>query len=95
MGRPQRRKIVLTSGILSDTLEVKGDKMKYVFRRAVLGVVLVPLVAVAWVLFYATLVGLGADPTNTPQGVFNDGLFIGFVVELFFVGDAVLKVVRK
>jgi hypothetical protein len=85
----------LTSGILSDTLEVKGDKMKYVFRRALVGVVIVPLVAVAWFVFYAMLVGLGADPTNTPQGVFNDGLFIGLVVESFFVGDAVVKVVRK
>lgn len=69
--------------------------MKYVFRRALVGVVIVPLVAVAWFVFYAMLVGLGADPTNTPQGVFNDGLFIGLVVESFFVGDAVVKVVRK
>lgn len=69
--------------------------MKYVFRRAVLGVVLVPLVAVAWVFIYAVLVGLGAEPQSSPREVFNDGLFVGVVLELFFVGDAVLKVVRK
>ncbi len=69
--------------------------MKYVFRRSVLGVVLVPLVAVAWFVFYATLVGLGADPTASPSQVFNDGLLFGFAIQLWFVGDAIVKAVRK
>ena len=30
-----------------------GEEMKYVIRRAVAGVVITPLVAVAWVVFYA------------------------------------------
>jgi hypothetical protein len=55
---------------------------KYTFRRLALGVVIVPLVASAWFLFYALLVGAGAGATNTPSGVFTDGLWIGVMATL-------------
>jgi hypothetical protein len=82
----------LTSGILSDTLEVKGDKMKYVIRRAVLGVVATPIVAGAWVLFIAVLIGLGAEPTANVSQVWNDGLGLGVIVAVLFTfGPLIVK----
>ena len=58
--------------------------MKYVFRRAVLGVVATPIVAFAWVLFIATLIGLGAEPTASVNQVWNDGLWLGVIVAVLF-----------
>jgi hypothetical protein len=58
--------------------------MKYVFRRAVLGVVATPIVAGVWVLFIATLIGLGAEPTASVNQVWNDGLGLGVVVAVLF-----------
>jgi hypothetical protein len=55
---------------------------KYTFRRLLAGVVIVPVVAVAWFLGYAVLVGLGAEPTDTPQGVFGSGLMLGVIATL-------------
>lgn len=69
---------------MSDTLEVKGDKMKYVFRRAVLGVVATPLIAFAWVFFIAVLIGLGAEPTASVNQVWNDGLWLGVISAVIF-----------
>jgi hypothetical protein len=58
---------------------------KYTFRRLLLGVVIVPATAVAWFVIYAGLVGLGATATNTPQGVFGDGIFIGIVLTIWLM----------
>ena len=58
--------------------------MKYVFRRAVLGVVATPIVAGAWVLFIAGLIGLGAEPTANVSQVWNDGLGLGVIVAVLF-----------
>ena len=58
--------------------------MKYVFRRAVLGVVATPLVAGAWVLFTAVLIGLGAPPTASVNQVWNDGLWLGAIASILF-----------
>jgi hypothetical protein len=69
--------------------------MKYVFRRAILGVAIVPLIAVAWLLFYALLVGLGARQTSSAEEVFAVGLFIGLIVEVWFVVDGLVKVVKR
>lgn len=57
---------------------------KYVFRRAVAGVVITPLVALGWLVFYALLVGAGAEPTSTASEVWSNGLVLGVVVSLVF-----------
>lgn len=68
--------------------------MKFVIRRAVASVVLTPLVACGWVLFYALLVGAGAEPTSTIGEVFITGLWLGGIVSVMFVADA-WKLVNK
>lgn len=69
--------------------------MKYVFRRLVAGVVLVPAVAVAWVAINATLIGLGATPTASVKDVLMAGFVLGLMIEIVFVGEQVVKVVKK
>lgn len=54
--------------------------MKFYIRRAVAGAVATPIVAGAYFIGYAVLVGLGAEPTDTPQGVWNSGIFFGVVL---------------
>jgi hypothetical protein len=58
---------------------------KYTFRRLLAGVVIVPATAVVWFVIYAGLVGLGATPTDTPQGVFGQGVFIGVVLTIWLM----------
>ena len=58
--------------------------MKYVIRRAVLGAVATPLVAFAWVMFTAVLIGLGAEPTASVNQVWNDGLWLGIISAVVF-----------
>lgn len=65
--------------------------MKFMFRRLLLGVVIVPLIAVMWFVFYAVLVGGGAEPTSTPSEVWNDGLMFGVVATLVFAVSAVIE----
>jgi hypothetical protein len=65
--------------------------MKYAYRRLVAGLLVIPAVAIAWVSFYATLVGLGAEPTASVGQVFTDGLMFGLLVEILFVANAVAK----
>lgn len=65
--------------------------MKFVFRRLLAGIVIVPLVALAYFVFYALLVGLGADPTATPSEVWANGLMFGVLATLVFAGSAVAK----
>lgn len=57
---------------------------KYTFRRLALGVITIPLVACAWFVFYALLIGAGAGVNNTPSGVFADGLVLGVLLTLAF-----------
>lgn len=58
--------------------------MKFYIRRAVAGAIATPVIAGAYFVFYALLVGAGADPTNTPSGVWANGLMIGTIVALGF-----------
>ena len=58
--------------------------MKYIIRRFVLAVILSPVVASAYFLFYAGLVGLGAQPTNTAEGVWANGWMLAIVLGLGF-----------
>jgi hypothetical protein len=65
--------------------------MKFAIRRAVLGVIIIPVVAFAWVVFYALLVGAGAEPTSSVSEVWNDGLWLGGVVTIIFSLEAVIR----
>lgn len=60
------------------------EVMKYVIRRAVLGAVATPIVAGAWVLFTAVLIGLGAEPSASVNQVWNDGLWLGAITAVLF-----------
>ncbi|CAB4128707.1 hypothetical protein UFOVP225_62 [uncultured Caudovirales phage] len=56
--------------------------MKFYIRRAILGIIATPLVAVAWCVFYALLIGLGGIPTQTIGETFANGLLIGSVLAI-------------
>ena len=56
--------------LLESPIGNERETMKYVIRRAVVGVLATPLIAMAWVLFVAVLVGVSligpiADQVNT------------------------------
>lgn len=59
--------------------------MKFYVRRAVLGAIATPIIAGAYFVFYAVLVGLGAEPTNTPAGVWSSGLVLGATLGVAFI----------
>ena len=70
--------------------------MKYYIRRAVVGAIATPLVAGVYFVGYALLVGLGAEPTTTPQGVWDNGIFIGVTLAVMFTFlPQTLKLVDK
>jgi uncharacterized BrkB/YihY/UPF0761 family membrane protein len=54
--------------------------MKYYIRRAILGAIAVPIVAGAWTVFYAMLILLGAEPSQSIAETFGNGLLIGSVL---------------
>lgn len=58
--------------------------MKFVIRRAVVGVLAVPAVAGAYVFIYLALVILGAGNSLKIEEIFNNGLLIGFVSAVMF-----------
>lgn len=58
--------------------------MKYVIRRAIAGVVITPLVASAYWLMYASLVGLATEPSAMPIEVWNNGLMLGIISSVIF-----------
>jgi len=58
--------------------------MKYVIRRAIASVVLSPVVVIAYVIFYAVLVGLGAQPGNNVEEVVANGWLLAFGVGVAF-----------
>lgn len=57
-------------------------KIKFVIRRALAGVVIVPAVAGIYFVGYASLVGLGAMPTATASEVWENGITIGITLTL-------------
>lgn len=69
--------------------------MKFYVRRAVLGVVATPVVAGVYFVGYALLVGAGADPTNTPAGVFQNGLWLGGLLAVAFTFAPQLLALEK
>jgi len=56
------------------------DKMKYYIRRAVAGLVSIPLVAGAWCFVYLAFVIAGGEPTQGIAETFSNGLTIGIIV---------------
>ena len=51
--------------------------MKYVIRRAILGLISIPFVAGAYVFGYLLLLLMGAEPNTSLSETFNNGMFIG------------------
>lgn len=60
-------------------------KIKFVIRRAIAGIVIVPATAGIYFVGYAMLVGLGATPTATASEVWNNGLWIGGLATLMLM----------
>jgi hypothetical protein len=58
--------------------------MKYVIRRAIVGIVSIPFVAGAWVFLYLLLLLAGAEPNQTIEDTFNNGMFIGVTLAVVF-----------
>ena len=56
--------------------------MKYYIRRAIVGAIATPLVAIAWCAFYAMLILLGAEPSQSIADTFGNGLLIGSVLAI-------------
>lgn len=58
--------------------------MKYAIRRAIVGLISIPLIAGAYVFLYLCLLLAGAEATIGVEGAFNNGLLIGIVSAIFF-----------
>lgn len=56
--------------------------MKFAIRRAVVGVISIPLVAGAYTFVYLTLVLLGAEPTSSLTDTYANGVNVAIVVAL-------------
>ena len=65
--------------------------MKYLVRRLVAGVVIVPVIAVAYFVLVALLIAGGAGANATPLEVWNNGLWAGVIATLVFAGSALFK----
>jgi hypothetical protein len=62
----------------------RRKEMKYLVRRAVVGVIAIPVVASAYVLGVAVLVGLGAGASFGVEQAWSNGLVIGFASAVVF-----------
>jgi len=58
--------------------------MKYAIRRAIVGVVSIPLIAGAYLFLNLFLIYLGAEPQYTVEDAFYNGIEIGIVSAVFF-----------
>lgn len=66
--------------------------MKFVFRRLLLGVAIVPMVAVAYFSMFAVMVGFSYGiPTILASEVWNNGLMLGVLVTLAFSLEVLVK----
>lgn len=70
--------------VSSRLLEDKGFKMKFYIRRAVVGVLAVPLVAGVYTLIYIALLVAGAEPSAGIVEVFQNGIGLGVIVAVMF-----------
>ena len=58
--------------------------MKFYIRRAVAGVILSPVVALAYVIGCAVLIGLGAGASFTVGQAWANGFWLGGIVAVLF-----------
>jgi hypothetical protein len=58
--------------------------MKYFFRRALVGIIVIPVVAMLWVLFSAIMAMLFSLPMSSVNRVWNDGLWLGLLATVMF-----------
>lgn len=65
---------------------------KYFWRRLGVGALATPFVGAGYVVVCAVLIGLGAEPTDTPQGYFTNGVMLGAVATVLFALHAIGKV---
>ena len=56
--------------------------MKYAIRRALVGVISIPLVAGGYTFFYLSLLILGAEPTASLTEVYGNGINIAIVIAI-------------
>jgi hypothetical protein len=56
--------------------------MKYAIRRALLGIVSIPLVAGGYTFFYLSLLILGAEPTSSLTEVYGNGINIAIAIAI-------------
>jgi len=60
-------------------------KIKFVIRRAIAGIFIIPATAIIYTFGYAMLVGLGATPTAMPIQVWDNGLDLGIYLTLILM----------
>lgn len=60
-------------------------KIKFVIRRALAGIVIVPATALIYTIGYAMLVGLGGTPTASVGEVWGNGLMLGIVATAYLM----------
>lgn len=58
--------------------------MKFYIRRAVVGVLAVPVVAGSYIFGYLLLMLLGAEASISVEGAWNNGLLIGYTCAAMF-----------
>lgn len=59
--------------------------MKFYIRRAVAGMIVMPVIAGAYFVGYLALVGIGSQSGLFPQEAWNNGLLIGSVCAVALV----------
>lgn len=70
--------------------------MKFVIRRAVVGILSIPVVAGVYTLGYLWLVIAGAEPTASSVEVFNNGIWLGILVAVMLTfAPQVSKVINR
>lgn len=65
--------------------------MKFYFRRALAGVIVVPMVALMYVVGVAVLIAFGATPTFSVDDAWATGLMLGIVTECVLLFSKVSK----
>lgn len=61
---------------------------KYVIRRLLAGIVITPLVAFGWLVFYVLMVAWGAGQAHTISEVWTIGLWLGAFGSVAFALNA-------
>lgn len=70
--------------------------MKYSIRRALVGVISIPLIAGAYVFLYLLLLLVGAEPNLSVEAAFHNGFLIGITSAVFFTfATQILRLVDR